>query len=269
MIGSSENRVSYNGNDVATEFPFSFKILEESDLKLLLVEADGTERLLTSDYFVDMNKSVVLYPGYSPGSEPPTSEQPPKLTSGQRLVLYREVPITQETALDKHWPFNEIENMGDKLTMICQQLNDATARAFKLSVALQNTQNIKLELPYGKGKSFAWNDDGTALVLTDDPADVLPAVEAEINALKEYIVNKTQEIQDLVASLNSLTREELTKLRDECADYAYKAEQSALVNTRWVVGEARTRPAWKNDFDIEGSDLILSVPSVVKIDVEE
>ena len=269
MIGSSENRVSYNGNDVTTEFPFAFKILEATDLKLLLVEADGTEKPLTSDYFVDMNKSVVFYPGYSPGTEPPASEQPPKLTSGQRLVIYREVPITQESALDEHWPFNVIEAMADKLTIICQQLAGANDRVLKLSIALQNAERINTTLPIGAGKAFAWNEDGTALVLTEDPADVLPMVEAEINELKLYIVQKTQEINDLVTSLNSLTWEELNKIRDECADYAYKAEQSALANTRWPVGSLRPRPSWKNDFDIEGQDLFLTVPQVVKIDVTE
>lgn len=269
MIGSSENRVSYNGNDVTTEFPFAFKILEATDLKLLLVEADGTETLLTKDYYVDVNKSVVLYPGYSPGQEPPTSEQPPKLTSGQRLVLYREVPYTQESKLDEHWPFTVIEAMGDKLTILCQQLKDANERAFKLSTALQDIENINLNLPYGKGKAFAWNADGTALELTENPADVLPMVEAEINELRLYIVQKTQEINELVTSLNSLTREELTKLRDECAKYAYNAEQSALVNTRWPVSAVRTRPAWKNSFDIEGQDLLVTVPDVVKINVTE
>jgi len=269
LIGSSENRVSYNGNDVTTEFPFAFKILEATDLKLLLAEADGTEKLLTSDYFVDMNKSVVLYPGYSPGTAPPTSEQPPKLTAGQRLVIYREVPITQESKLDEHWPFNVIEAMADKLTIICQQLAGANDKALKLSIALQNAEKINTTLPIGAGKAFAWNEDGTALVLTEDPADVLPKVQAELNALKDYVVNAQKEINATVNSLNSLTREELQKLRDECADYAYKAEQSALVNVRWPIGEARKRPAWKPDYGIDDADLFVAVPDVVKINVTE
>ena len=35
MIGSSENRISYNGNGSATEFPFPFKILEKTDFDIL------------------------------------------------------------------------------------------------------------------------------------------------------------------------------------------------------------------------------------------
>ena len=69
MIGSSENRISYNGNGIATEFAYNFIIIEKSDIKVLHVAADGTEQLLTKDYYVDMEKSVVLYPGYAPGAE--------------------------------------------------------------------------------------------------------------------------------------------------------------------------------------------------------
>ena len=68
MIGSSENRISYNGNGIATEFAYTFKILEKSDIKVLHVAIDGTEELLTKDSYVDMEKSVVLYPGYAPGA---------------------------------------------------------------------------------------------------------------------------------------------------------------------------------------------------------
>ena len=49
MIGSSENRISYNGNGIATEFAYTFKILEKSDIKVLHVANDGTEELLTKD----------------------------------------------------------------------------------------------------------------------------------------------------------------------------------------------------------------------------
>ena len=133
MMGSSENRSSYKGNGIATEFAYTFKILEKSDIKVLHVANDGTEELLTKDYYVDMEKSVVLYPGYAPGAEIPEQNRPPILPVGERLVLYREVPITQESALDKHWPFNVIEAGLDKLTIICQQLFDRLQRSFYVS----------------------------------------------------------------------------------------------------------------------------------------
>lgn len=268
MIGSSENRISYNGNGIATEFAYTFKVLEKRDVQVLHVAADGTETLLTKGYYVDMDKSVVLYPGYAPGSEIPEAERPPILPVGEKLVIYREVPITQESALDKHWPFNVIEEGLDKITIICQQLYDIDKRCLALSIALDTT-DIDATLPWGKDKTFAWNEDGTKLVLTENPANIIPIVDEKVLELENYVVEKSQEIQDIVTSLNSLTREELQKLRDECAKYALDAENAALVNSRWPVTDARNRSNKKYDYGLTGADLVFSLPTTIKIDVEE
>lgn len=176
MIGSSENRISYNGNGIATEFAYTFKILEKSDVKVLHVAIDGTEELLTTDYYVDMDKSVVLYPGYAPGAEIPEAERPPVLPEGERLVLYREVPITQESALDKHWPFNVIEAGLDKLTIICQQIFDKANRSLYASESVSKEFNSKV--PIQAGKSFRISDDGLSFEVTEDPAKVIPTAKS-------------------------------------------------------------------------------------------
>ena len=183
MIGSSENRISYNGNGIATEFAYTFKILEKSDMKVLHVAADGTETLLTKDYYVDMDKSVVLYPGYAPGEEIPEQNRPPILSEGEMLVLYREVPITQESALDKHWPFNVIENGLDKLTIICQQIWDRLQRSFYVSES--TSTNFDPKVPIEAGKTFRVKDDGTGFEVTEDPAKVLPLAQGVYTQTKE------------------------------------------------------------------------------------
>lgn len=170
MIGSSENRISYNGNGIATEFAYTFKILEKSDIKLLYVAADGTETLLTKDYYVDMEKSVVIYPGYASGAEIPEAERPPILQEGERLIIYREVPITQQSQLDKHWPFNVIENGLDKLTIICQQIFDKANRSLYASESVSKEFNSKV--PIQAGKSFRISDDGLSFEVTEDPLRV-------------------------------------------------------------------------------------------------
>lgn len=183
MIGSSENRISYNGNGIATEFAYTFKILEKSDIKVLHVAIDGTEELLTTDYYVDMEKSVVLYPGYAPGAEIPEQNRPPILPVGERLVIYREVPITQKSALDKHWPFNVIEDGLDKLTIICQQIWDRLQRSFYVSES--TSTNFDTKVPIEAGKTFRVKDDGTGFEVTEDPAKVLPLAQGVYTQTKE------------------------------------------------------------------------------------
>lgn len=207
VIGSSENRVSYNGNGSATEFAFQFKILNQSDLKVLFVEKDGTERLLTKDYYVDMEKNVVIYPGYAPGAEIPESQRPPVLPVGSKLVLYREVPITQNSRLDEYWPFNVIEAMVDKVTIICQQLRDGVTRSFKVSESVAT--DIDTSIPVGADKAFKWDSAGKKIVLTDDPAKVL--VESKG-----------------VLSQSMLARDETLKAKDEAVKYGQIAANSAV-----------------------------------------
>lgn len=187
MISSNENRIIYNGNGAATEFGYQFKILEKTDVNVVLVDPDLNETTLTKDYFVDMEKSVVLYPGYSPGAELPEAEQPPILPEGWQLVLYRDVPITQESHLDEHFPFNVIEAALDKLTIICQQLWDNVTRSLRLPVATPKDTSTVLPIPRA-GESFRWSDDAKQLVTTEDPAKVLP--------LAEGILKKTEQVKE-------------------------------------------------------------------------
>ena len=124
MINTSETRIIFNGNGVATDFPYSFKIINDTDVKVMTVDPDGTETVLDSDYYVDVTASKVVYPGYPPGEEPAESERPPVLPTGWQLVVYRDIPITQEADLGDRWPFNVIESALDKITMILQNVWD-------------------------------------------------------------------------------------------------------------------------------------------------
>lgn len=134
MVITNVNQVVYQGDGSNTAFPFTFQITDYSEIRLQLVYADGTVTDITSDFYVDTVTNTVYYPGYAPGAEPALADQPPKVATGQQLVVYRDVPMTQEVNLGTSWPFSEIEYGLDKLTMICQQIYSYTNR--KLDAAL-------------------------------------------------------------------------------------------------------------------------------------
>jgi hypothetical protein len=182
MLAHVDNRITYNGNGNTTEFAYQFKILDRTDIKVLLTDADGKEKLLTKDYYVDVEKSVVRYPGYAVGAEVPESERPPVLPTGWKLTIYREVPVTQETDLPDQYPFNQVEDIGDKLTMIAQDMKDVVARSLKVSVA--TSADIDTSLPWKAGISFRINDDGTKLVAMENPESVLAENKAALEASK-------------------------------------------------------------------------------------
>lgn len=60
MLAHVENRITYSGNGNATEFAYQFKILNRTDIKVLLTDADGKEKLLTKDYYVDVEKALCV-----------------------------------------------------------------------------------------------------------------------------------------------------------------------------------------------------------------
>lgn len=60
MIAHVDNRITYNGNGNATEFAYQFKILDRTDIKVMLTDADGKEKLLTKDYYVDVEKALCV-----------------------------------------------------------------------------------------------------------------------------------------------------------------------------------------------------------------
>lgn len=232
MIAHVDNRITYNGNGNATEFAYQFKILDRTDIKVLLTDADGKEKLLTKDYYVDVEKNVVRYPGYAVGAEVPESERPPVLPTGWKLTIYREVPVTQETDLPDQYPFNQVEDIGDKLTMIAQQLTDTTGRSLKIGVS--KSTDIDTVIPWENGKSFRISDDGKTLELSEDPAKVLP--------LAQGVYAQTQaQAQSAAASATAAAKSEDSAFKSagvagNSAQYASLSAASASENAELTSG---------------------------------
>lgn len=122
MVITDVNQVTYNGDGTTTAFPFTFKIIDASNIKLILIAENGLQTEITSDYYVDVENNTVYYPGYAPGSEPPEADQPAKLQVGEKLEIYRWIPINQLADLGEKWPFAVIEAGLDKLTMLLQDI---------------------------------------------------------------------------------------------------------------------------------------------------
>lgn len=223
MLAHVDNRITYSGNGNATEFAYQFKILDRTDIKVLLTDADGKEKLLTKDYYVDVEKNVVRYPGYAVGAEVPEGERPAVLPAGWKLTIYREVPVTQKTDLPDQYPFNQVEDIGDKLTMIAQQLTDTTGRSLKIGVS--KSTDIDTVIPWENGKSFRISDDGTKVELTEDPARAIVLVnEASAQAQSQAAIATAQAA---AAAASAKSAAEHDTKSSEAANAAYKMYRKA------------------------------------------
>lgn len=136
MVDNIVTKVIYDGDGKTTVFPFAFDFADAADVHVLLYDADANqEEVLTKDYYVDATAKTVHYPGYVPGQEPAEADRPSVLSNRQKLVIYRETPLTQLTNLGRKYPLKTIERMPDKLTYIVQELKEQVDRSIKNSIS--------------------------------------------------------------------------------------------------------------------------------------
>jgi len=152
-ISSTTNRAQFNCNGSTTSFPFTFKYVEASDLQVYLSSPAGVVTLLTLNVDYEIAPAVPG-PGGTLSFLGTYLSSPP--VSGYTLTILRFIARTQEVdfingdSLDE----NNIEGMGDKLTMMVQDLDEKIGRAVQVppSSALSN---IALPAPEA-GKFIRW-----------------------------------------------------------------------------------------------------------------
>lgn len=118
----------YATNGSATEFTFSFPIINTSDLVVILrTDSTGAETVLTetTDYSVSATNN-----DYSSGGTVTTVST---YDSGYSILILRNTPDTQETDLEDSGVLRleTLEGALDKLTMLVQQLQEESDRSIK------------------------------------------------------------------------------------------------------------------------------------------
>lgn len=118
------------GNGIAVDFPFDFKI----PLGTLIVQrvrvSDGVEFPVSSlDYTLTLNADNTGKITYvDPDGDPWTSDW--------YIDMWRDTPITQEITLSNQTAYNAnvTQTAWDKLTMICQELDEGLARTIQIEI---------------------------------------------------------------------------------------------------------------------------------------
>ena len=136
MISSDADvRISYNCNGSLSVFPFSFPLIESSDIKVILRNKrtyTSTVLVETTDYVVkNMSGAEGVDADFSNGGTVTTTIV---YSSNYTLTLERNVPYTQtrdfvEGSLTLYENF---ESALDKLTMEIQQLKDKIGRSITI-----------------------------------------------------------------------------------------------------------------------------------------
>ncbi len=127
-VSSTTTKNSRNGNGSLVEFSYTFKILDEDDIAVILRD-DATGNETTQNISTHYSVSGV---GNAGGGAVTFVTAPP---TGTTVVLLRATPLTQVTDYTPNDPFpaESHEDALDKLTFITQELSEEVGRSLKLS----------------------------------------------------------------------------------------------------------------------------------------
>ena len=209
MINKELNRVDYKGDGQTVSFPIPFDVISKTDVKAILVTEDGKEKVITEKFYIDMNDKTFHYP--SNGKDVDSSNLIPMKT-GERLILVRDIPITQENTYGEKYPFDSIERMDDKLTLIAQDLKMEHNRVLKLPISAKGDIDMTLPKPV-PDSTFAWDSEGKKLIPCINPT---VAMERAENAAKQTTEDR-QAVSVMKSGVDSVLSDATTKaqqLRD-------------------------------------------------------
>ena len=130
----SQAKVIYQGDGETTQWAIPFPYLQTADLQVVRIGADGTESVLSGDFTVDTDLNVLLYPMEGSQTLP--------LAEGEKLLLRRRTPLTQQAAFGAQQSFDPavLEAGYDKAMMIAQEQAEELARTVRFPASSAGIQ---------------------------------------------------------------------------------------------------------------------------------
>jgi hypothetical protein len=170
-------------------FPYDFVQIE--DIKLTIVDADGTEAVQVGNIDYDENTKSVIYPANGDA-----------LAVGQKVILERRTPISQDMDLPDEYPFENIEHATDKIILILQEMKAELDRSLKIRVdSDKNANEVARDIVERSVK--AANDAISAMNTISEKSDKINANADTINRLGEEIKTIASTVDDKLATANT------------------------------------------------------------------
>lgn len=165
VAASEPQKVTVNGNGVATSFSFSPMIIyENNDLEVTHVSVAGVETLLTEGVGA-ANYTVVVaaFPGTGSITYPSTGAT--RLLTGEKLVMKAVLAFEQKLDLENQGGYfpDLQETAFDKAVKIDIQQQEEIDRSLRLPISTNPAISTELEIP-SADKLIGWNATATALV---------------------------------------------------------------------------------------------------------
>lgn len=179
------------GDSANKTWTFTFKVTNATDLKIIHVDTDDVENIVSSDFSVSLNVDQEANPGGSVTYPVAASA----ITNAEYMVVARNEALDQSQDFTFGGNFSEenVEVSLDSLSMQIQQLNERINRTpeFRMSDA----DAFTTELPVPTANYFmAVNAAGTGLTLVE-------ALETGVLTVSDYVKNNILNVANGAALL--------------------------------------------------------------------
>ena len=183
--------VVYQCDGVNKKFIFPYDFVQIEDIKLTIVDADGTEAVQIGNIDYDESTKSVIYPANGDA-----------LAVGQKVILERKTPISQDMDLPDEYPFENIEHATDKIVLILQEMKADLDRSLKIRVdSDKNANEVAKDIVERSVK--AANDAMNAMNVISEKSDKINANADTINRLGEEIKTIASTVDDKLAASNT------------------------------------------------------------------
>lgn len=183
--------VVYQCDGVNKKFIFPYDFVQIEDIKLTIVDADGTEAVQVGNIDYDESTKSVIYPANGDA-----------LAVGQKVILERRTPISQDMDLPDEYPFENIEHATDKIVLILQEMKADLDRSLKIRVdSDKNANEVAKDIVERSVK--AANDAMNAMNVISEKSDKINANADIINRLGEEIKTIAATVDDKLATANT------------------------------------------------------------------
>lgn len=170
-------------------FPYDFVQIE--DIKLTIVDANGTEAVQVGNIDYDETNKTVIYPANGDA-----------LAVGNKVILERKTPISQDMDLPDEYPFENIEHATDKIVLILQEMKADLDRSLKIRVdSDKNANEVAKDIVERSVK--AANDAVNAMNTISEKSDKINTNADIINKLGEEIKTIAATVDDKLATANT------------------------------------------------------------------
>ena len=183
--------VVYQCDGANKKFIWPYDFVQIEDIKLTIVDADGTEAIQVGNIDYDETNKTVIYPANGDA-----------LGVGQKVILERRTPISQDMDLPDEYPFENIEHATDKIVLILQEMKSELDRSLKIRVdSDKNANEVARDIVERSVK--AANDAISAMNTISEKSDKINANADTINRLGEEIKTIASTVDDKLATANT------------------------------------------------------------------